>query len=63
MADRMEEHMKEMPVFTAVGAGHLPGQKGIIQLLRNKGYSVTPVEQPSQVWPQSLKKRLRKMYG
>ncbi|MCR6641126.1 MAG: TraB/GumN family protein [Sporocytophaga sp.] len=44
MADRMEEHMKEMPVFTAVGAGHLPGQKGIIQLLRNKGYSVTPVE-------------------
>ncbi|MBO9701101.1 MAG: TraB/GumN family protein [Sporocytophaga sp.] len=44
MADRMEANMKEMPVFTAVGAAHLPGQKGIIQLLRNKGYTVTPVQ-------------------
>ncbi len=44
MVDRMETNMKEMPVFTAVGAAHLPGQKGIIQLLRNKGYTVTPVQ-------------------
>jgi hypothetical protein len=27
----------------AVGAGHLPGDQGVIQLLRKEGYTVTPV--------------------
>lgn len=31
-------------VLIAVGAGHLPGEKGLISLLREKGYTVTPVE-------------------
>lgn len=31
-------------VLIAVGAGHLPGDKGLISLLREKGYTVTPVE-------------------
>ena len=29
--------------FIAVGAGHLPGKQGVIQLLQHKGYSVNPV--------------------
>ncbi|MFN8281581.1 MAG: TraB/GumN family protein [Chitinophagales bacterium] len=29
--------------FIAVGAGHLAGDKGIIQLLRNQGYTVQPI--------------------
>jgi uncharacterized protein len=28
----------------AVGAGHLPGEKGVINLLRKQGYTVTPVD-------------------
>ncbi len=28
----------------AVGAGHLPGEKGVINLLRKQGYKLTPVE-------------------
>ena len=40
----MEERMEQKPVFFAVGAGHLPGENGIIQLLRNHGYKVTPVK-------------------
>lgn len=32
------------PVLIAVGAGHLPGEKGVINLLRKEGYKVTPVE-------------------
>lgn len=28
----------------AVGAGHLPGEKGVISLLRKEGYTVTPVK-------------------
>ena len=31
-------------LLIAVGAGHLPGEKGVINLLRKEGYSVTPVE-------------------
>lgn len=31
-------------LLIAVGAGHLPGEKGLINLLRKEGYSVTPVE-------------------
>lgn len=31
-------------VLIAVGAGHLPGDKGLISLLRKEGYTVTPVK-------------------
>lgn len=30
-------------IFSAVGAAHLPGNMGVIELLRQKGYSVRPV--------------------
>lgn len=42
--ERMEERMDQHPVFFAVGAGHLPGENGIIQLLRNSGYRLEPVK-------------------
>jgi len=41
---RMEERMEQKPVFFAVGAGHLPGENGIITLLRNSGYTVVPIK-------------------
>ena len=31
-------------LVVAVGAGHLPGEKGVINLLRKAGYKVEPVE-------------------
>jgi uncharacterized protein len=31
-------------LLVAVGAGHLPGEKGLINLLRKEGYTVTPME-------------------
>jgi uncharacterized protein YbaP (TraB family) len=34
-------------LLIAVGAGHLPGEKGMINLLRKEGYTVTPVENKS----------------
>ncbi|WP_162902885.1 TraB/GumN family protein [Taibaiella koreensis] len=34
---------KAQPVFVAVGAGHLWGDKGVIALLRQEGYTVEPV--------------------
>ena len=35
---------KEKSTFFAVGAAHLGGEKGVISLLRKKGFIVTPVE-------------------
>jgi hypothetical protein len=32
-----------MPGFFAVGAGHLGGSKGVLNLLRLEGYTITPV--------------------
>ncbi|MNU81487.1 TraB family protein [compost metagenome] len=40
---KMEALMKTKSCFFAVGAGHLGGPNGVIQLLRQKGYEVTPV--------------------
>jgi len=33
----------EKPTFFGVGALHLPGENGVINLLRQEGYTVTPV--------------------
>ncbi len=35
--------MPEKSLFIAVGAGHLPGEEGVIELLRKEGFLVTPV--------------------
>jgi uncharacterized protein YbaP (TraB family) len=42
--ERMEERMEQQPVFFAVGAGHLLGENGLIQLLRTNGYTIEPVK-------------------
>ena len=40
---KIEENSKSASVFYGVGAGHLAGEKGVIALLREKGYSVKPI--------------------
>jgi hypothetical protein len=41
---KMPAIMKQAPTFFAVGAGHLLGEKGVLQLLRNAGYTVEGVK-------------------
>lgn len=41
---KLKTLLKEKSLVIAVGAGHLPGEKGVISLLRKEGYKVTPVE-------------------
>lgn len=43
----VEQLMSDLPersAFIVVGAGHLPGEQGLIELLRKQGYKVTPVK-------------------
>lgn len=43
-AAKMPDIMKARPTFFAVGAGHLPGDKGLLKLLRDAGYTVEAVK-------------------
>jgi hypothetical protein len=40
---KMQEAMHQQPVFFAVGAGHLGGKNGILNLLRMAGFTLTPI--------------------
>lgn len=40
----IEKNVHLQSVFFAVGAGHLPGNKGLLELLKQKGYQVEAVE-------------------
>lgn len=39
----IEREARAKPTFFAVGAGHLAGEHGVLELLRSKGYTITPV--------------------
>lgn len=40
----IEELAREQRIFIGVGAGHLAGETGVINLLRERGFSVNPVK-------------------
>jgi uncharacterized protein YbaP (TraB family) len=44
---KLKDIMPGQSLIIAVGAGHLPGERGVINLLRKEGYTVTPVENSS----------------
>ena len=46
--EKLKELLPEKPLLIAVGAGHLPGKEGCINLLRKEGYKVTPVKNTSK---------------
>ncbi|TAH24771.1 MAG: TraB/GumN family protein [Cytophagales bacterium] len=46
MLDRINELCSQVPTFIAVGAAHLPGQQGLLNLLFQKGYLVRPIFSP-----------------
>lgn len=42
-ANAIDSIIRKESLFVAVGAAHLPGQRGIIEILRRKGYTLRPV--------------------
>lgn len=43
-ANQMPDIMKQSPTLFVVGAGHLPGQHGLLELLQELGYTVEAME-------------------
>lgn len=43
MAERAAQYLDKGGAFIAVGALHLPGHEGVVELLRQQGYKVTPI--------------------
>ncbi len=44
MVEVLDSVMQQKSVFSGVGAAHLPGEQGMIEMLRRKGYTVTPLK-------------------
>ena len=42
--EKLKDLLPRKSLVIAVGAGHLPGEKGLISLLRKQGYTISPVE-------------------
>ena len=43
-AVKLDKMMPERAALVCVGAGHLPGDQGLLQLLRDRGYTVEPMQ-------------------
>lgn len=41
--EQMKSIVDDKPTFFVVGAGHLPGEEGVLKLLENEGYTIEPV--------------------
>lgn len=49
------------PVFFAVGAGHLYGEKGLLSLLREKGYKLRPIQLTKGDTPSASEQKIKSM--
>lgn len=62
MVKNMEVYMKEGSLFSAIGAAHLPGKKGVIEMLREKGYTVNPIYDNYTEKGKGLKKKIEENF-
>jgi len=58
MVEVLDSLMQYNSVFTGVGAAHLPGEEGMIEMLRSKGYEVTPLVSEQTLYGKSSKEKI-----
>ena len=57
MTASLDSVMQHGRVFAGIGAAHLPGEYGVIQLLKNKGYNVRPLTSEATEKGRQLKEK------
>ncbi|NHF60488.1 TraB/GumN family protein [Flavobacteriaceae bacterium TP-CH-4] len=60
MAKRLDSVIRTTKTFTGIGAAHLPGKEGVIEMLRDMGYTVKPLISKSTQKGKRIKERLEK---
>jgi uncharacterized protein YbaP (TraB family) len=55
MSYRIDSLSHVRSYFFAVGAAHIPGDSGVVNLLRNRGFTVTPVQSARKIKPEDYK--------
>lgn len=61
MAGRMDSLAHSRSMFFSVGAAHLPGDSGVINLLKNKGYKLEPVFSSQKIDPAKYATKLNEV--
>ncbi|WP_299533921.1 TraB/GumN family protein [Ulvibacterium sp.] len=60
MVRELDSIMQKAKVFAGIGAAHLPGEQGVIAMLREMGYSVCPLNSRSTAKGRRLKEKFEK---
>lgn len=68
MVDKLDSLLKFHSIFSAVGAAHLPGKGGMIEMLREKGYRVRAIQadissKGKKMWRSITKKQVPISYN
>jgi len=58
MVSVLDSLMQQKSVFSGVGAAHLPGPQGMIEMLRVKGYTVTPLKSKQSGYGKKIKEEI-----
>jgi uncharacterized protein YbaP (TraB family) len=59
IAANIARYCLDGPVFFAVGAGHLHGEKGLLSLLREKGYKLRPIQLTKGDTPSASERKIK----
>ncbi|MBD3635902.1 MAG: TraB/GumN family protein [Crocinitomicaceae bacterium] len=62
MMERLDSIIQTQSVFAGIGAAHLPGKEGAIEILREMGYTVRPVSRKVTSKSHKMRKKLESIY-
>tara|TARA_Y100000589_G_scaffold273299_2_gene266686 strand:+ start:14005 stop:17661 length:3657 start_codon:yes stop_codon:yes gene_type:complete len=62
MAKGIDTLAKDKSIFIGIGAAHLPGEKGVINLLKEKGYTLRPIVRNKSVLAKKKKNDIEKIF-
>ena len=62
MAEGIDTLAKKQSIFIGIGAAHLPGDKGVIQMLKDKGFTLRPIERNQSKIAKEKKNKIEKTF-